>query len=163
MSAIPILKRILAHGGILATAIAIVGSVIGYFVAGGIGVISALVGTVMAVVFLGITAGSILLATRVSKGDLLNVSFFGIIMGAWVIKFVIFIVLLVMVKDQPWVQTQILFLTVVVAVVGTLVVDVVVIARSRLPYVSDIELPASHPVVPDSDHSHLHDIAERPE
>jgi hypothetical protein len=48
-------------------------------------------------------------------------------------------------------------------VIGTLAVDVVVIARSRLPYVSDIELPASHPVVPDSDHSHPHDIAEHRE
>lgn len=157
MSAIPILKRILVYGGILAAAIAIVGSVVGFFVAGGIGVISALVGTVMAVVFLGITAGSILLATRVAKGDLLNVAFFGIIMGAWLLKFVIFIVLLLVVKDQPWVQTQIVFICVVAAVVGTLVVDIVVVSRSRLPYVSDIDLPGSNPVVSDSPHSHPHD------
>jgi hypothetical protein len=141
MSAIPIFKRILAYGGILAIAIAIVGGVVGTIVAGGVGLTSALIGTAMAVLFLGITAASILLATRVSKGDLLSVSFFGIVMGAWMLKLVLFIVLVVLLKDQPWIQTQVLYFTVIVAVVGTLVVDVVVIARSRMPYVSDIGLP----------------------
>ena len=149
MSAVPILKRILAYGGILAIAIAVVGSVIGVIFAGGVGLVSALIGTIMAVVFLGITAASIVVATKVAKGDLLSVAFFGIVMGAWLLKFVVFIVLVVLLKDQPWIQTQVLFLTVVVAVIGTLVVDVVVIARSRLPYVSDISLPSEAPVAPD--------------
>jgi hypothetical protein len=149
MSAIPILKRILAYGGILAIAIAIVGSVIGFMVAGAVGLVSALIGTVMSVVFLGITAASIVLATKVAKGDLLSVAFFGIVMGAWLLKLVVFIVLIVLLKDQPWIQTQVLFLTAVVAVIGTLVVDVVVIARSRLPYVSDISLPAEASAAPD--------------
>ncbi len=149
MSAVPIFKRILAYGGILAIAIAVVGSVIGLVVAGGVGLVSALIGTIMAVVFLGITAASIVVATKVAKGDLLSVAFFGIVMGAWLLKLVVFIVLIVLLKDQPWIQTQVLFLTVVIAVVGTLVVDVVVIARSRLPYVSDISLPSGAPVTPD--------------
>ena len=149
MSAIPILKRILAYGGILAIAIAIVGSVIGFMVAGAVGLVSALIGTVMSVVFLSITAASIVLATKVAKGDLLSVAFFGIVMGAWLLKLVVFIVLIVLFKDQPWIQTQVLFLTAVVAVIGTLVVDVVVIARSRLPYVSDISLPAEASAAPD--------------
>jgi hypothetical protein len=149
MSAIPILKRILAYGGILALAIAVVGSIVGLIVAGGVGLVSALIGTVMAVVFLGITAASIVLATKVAKGDLLSVAFFGIVMGAWLVKLVVFIVLIVLLKDQPWIQTQVLFLTVVIAVIGTLVVDVVVIARSRMPYVSDISLPAEASAAPD--------------
>ena len=125
MSAIPILKRVLAYGGFLAIAIAVVGSVIGFMVAGAVGLVSALIGTVMAVLFLGITAASIVLATKVAKGDLLSVAFFGIVMGAWLLKLVVFIALIVLLKDQPWIQTQVLFLTVVVAVIGTLVVDVV--------------------------------------
>lgn len=149
MSAIPILKRILAYGGILALAIAGIGSIVGLIVAGGVGLVSALIGTVMAVVFLGITAASIVLATKVAKGDLLSVAFFGIVMGAWLVKLVVFIVLIVILKDQPWIQTQVLFLTVVIAVIGTLVVDVVVIARSRMPYVSDISLPAEASAAPD--------------
>ena len=143
MSAIPIMKRILAYGGLLAAAIAVVGSVVGYFVAGGRGVVSALIGTAIALVFLGITTASVVIATRVSKGDLLNVTFFGIIMGAWLLKFVLFLVVVFLLRGQPWIQPIVLFLSLIVAVLGTLVVDVVVIARSRQPYVSD--LPAAGP------------------
>jgi hypothetical protein len=163
MSAIPILKRILAYGGILAIAIAIVGSVVGFLVAGSVGLVSAIIGTVMAVVFLGITAASIVLATRVAKGDLLSVAFFGIVMGAWLLKLIIFIVLIVILKDQPWIQTQVLFLTVVIAVVGTLVVDVVVIARSRLPYVSDVELPGARSGAQTNGVSHPADAPDHPQ
>lgn len=136
MSAVPVLKRVLLFGGLLALAIAVVGSVVGFFVAGGTGIVSALIGTAIAVVFLGITALSIIVA---NKFDL--VAFFGIVMGAWLLKFIVFLVLVVLLKDQPWINTQVLFLSLVAAVVGTLVVDVVVITRSRMPYVSDIELP----------------------
>ncbi|CAN5200215.1 hypothetical protein BH09ACT3_BH09ACT3_09770 [soil metagenome] len=138
MSAIPIMKRILLFGGILALAIAVLGSIAGYLVAGGVGVVSALIGTAIAVVFLGITAVSILVATRVAQGELLSAAFFGIVMGAWLAKFVIFLVLIIVLRDQPWLDTLVLFLSLIAAVIGTLVVDVVVIARSRLPYVSDL-------------------------
>jgi len=138
VSVIPIMKRILLFGGILALAIAIVGSILGYLVAGGVGVVSALIGTAIAVVFLGITALSVVVATRVAKGELLSAAFFGIVMGAWLAKFVIFLILIFLLRDQPWVDTLVLFLSLIAAVIGTLVVDVVVIARSRLPYVSDL-------------------------
>jgi hypothetical protein len=143
VSAIPIMKRILAYGGVLAAVIAVVGSVVGYLVAGGRGVVSALIGTAIALVFLGITTASVMIATRVSKGDLLNVTFFGIVMGAWLLKFVLFLVVVFLLRGQPWIQPIVLFLSLIVAVLGTLVVDVVVIARSRQPYVSD--LPDSGP------------------
>jgi hypothetical protein len=163
MSAIPILKRILAYGGILAVAIAIVGSIVGFLVAGSVGLVSAIIGTVMAVVFLGITAASIVLATRVAKGDLLNVAFFGIVMGAWLLKLILFVVLIVILKDQPWIHTQVLFTTVVIAVIGTLVVDVVVIARSRLPYVSDVELPGASSGAQTNGLSHPADAPDHPQ
>ena len=136
MSAIPVLRRALLFGALFAIALAIVGSAVGFAVAGGIGVTSALIGAAMAGVFLGITALSVLLASRF---DIL--AFFGIVMGAWLLKFVVFIVLAVILRDQSWIQSTVLFLTLVVGVVGTLVVDVVVVARSRMPYVSDISLP----------------------
>ncbi|MEO7123134.1 MAG: hypothetical protein ABI400_08480 [Lacisediminihabitans sp.] len=136
MSAVPVLKKILRWGGLLALVLAVVGSVVGYLVAEWTGVAGALVGTAMAVVFLAITALSILIATRFGL-----VAFFGIVMGAWILKFIVFLVLVFLLKDQPWIQPTVMFLCLIVAVVGTLVVDVVVIARSRMPYVSDIDLP----------------------
>ena len=89
----------------------------------------------MAGVFLGITAGSILLASRYDV-----IAFFGIVMGAWLLKFVIFLVLALALRDQPWIDARVMFLTLVVGVVGTLVVDMVVVAKSRMPYV-DVPLP----------------------
>ncbi|MCU1546306.1 MAG: hypothetical protein JWP30_1406 [Homoserinimonas sp.] len=136
MSIVPVMKRVLLYGGVLALAIGVVGSVVGYLVADGSGVISALLGTAMAVVFLAITAISILIASKYNMA-----AFFGIVMGAWLLKFIVFLVLVLMLKDQPWVHPQVMFLSIVAGVIGTLVVDVVVIAKSRMPYVSDIELP----------------------
>ncbi|AWB88821.1 hypothetical protein [Homoserinimonas hongtaonis] len=135
-SSVPVLKRALVSGVVLAAAIAVVGSVIGYLVAGTPGVISAIAGAGIAMVFLGITSLSIIIATRYEM-----VVFFAIVMGAWLLKFVIFLVLIFVLRDQPWINTQVLFLSLVVAVLGTLVVDVVVIAKSRMPYVSDVSLP----------------------
>ena len=136
MTAAPVLKKALLYGVLLALAIAVVGSIAGYLAVGWVGVSSALIGTAMAVVFLAITALSILIAGKYSIGP-----FFGIVMGAWLLKFILFLVLIFVLKDQPWLSPQVMFLSIVAAVVGTLVVDVVVVARSRMSYISDIELP----------------------
>jgi hypothetical protein len=136
----PVLKNTIVYGGVLAAVIAVVGSVVGYLVDGGVGLVSALIGAAMAFVFLGVTAGSILIANRIAHSDFLNPLFFITVLGGWLLKFAIFLVLLILLKDQPWINSIVLLLTVIVGVVGSLVVDVVVIARTRQPYV-DVELP----------------------
>jgi len=140
----PVLKNTILFGGLLAVAIAVIGSVVGFLVDGGTGLVSALVGAAMAFLFLGVTAGSILLANRIAHSDFLNPLFFVTVLGGWLLKFAVFLVLLIVLKDQPWINSVVLLLTVIVGVVGSLVVDVVVIARSRQPYV-DVELPGSRP------------------
>lgn len=140
-TSIPVLRRILVYGGWVALAIAVVGSVIGYLVAGGTGLLSALIGTAMSVAFMGITAGSILLANRVAGNESAIGGFFGIIMGGWLLKFVVFLVLLVVLQDREWIQPMVLFLCIIAGVVGSLVVDAVVVMKSRMPYVSDVTLP----------------------
>lgn len=146
----PVLKNTILFGGLLAVAIAVVGSVIGYFVDGSVGLVSALVGAAMAFLFLGVTAGSILLGNRIANSDFLNPLFFVTVLGGWLLKFAVFLILLFVLKDQPWINNIVLLLTVIVGVVGSLVVDVVVIARSRQPYV-DVELPGSQATADDSD------------
>ncbi|TFD24626.1 MULTISPECIES: hypothetical protein [Cryobacterium] len=140
-TSIPVLRRILIYGGYVALAIAVVGSVIGYLIDGGTGVISALVGTLMSVVFMGVTAGSILLANRVAGNESAIGAFFGIIMGGWLLKFVVFLVLLVVLQDREWIQPMVLFFCIIAGVVGSLVVDAVVVLKSRMPYVGDVTLP----------------------
>jgi hypothetical protein len=140
-TSIPVLRRILIYGGYVALAIAVVGSVIGYVVAGGTGVLSALIGTVMSVAFMGITAGSILLANRVAGSESAIGGFFGIIMGGWLLKFVVFLVLLMVLQDRDWISPMVLFFCIVAGVLGSLVVDAVVVMKSRMPYASDVTLP----------------------
>ena len=101
----------------------------------------ALLGTLIAVVFMGITAASILLANRFAGSDLFVGAFFGIVLGGWLLKFILFIVLVVLLRDAEWLDPVVLFLAIVAGVIGSLVVDVLVVARSRLPYASDTQLP----------------------
>lgn len=137
----PVLKDVLKYGLILALAIAIVGALLGGIFAGWIGVTSALIGTVIAAVFLSITALSILIANRFIGSDLFVGLFFGIVLGGWIVKFVLFLVLAILLRDQPWINPTVLFLSLIAGVIGSLVVDMIVVFRSRVPYVSDVSLP----------------------
>ena len=133
-SSVPILRRTLAYGFAFAAAIAVVGGVIGLLVAGPIAAWSAVIGAVMAGGFLGITALSILVAVRYDI-----VAFFGIVLGAWLLKFVAFIVAALALRDQPWINPTALFLSLIAGVISSLVVDVVVVMKTRMPYVSDLQ------------------------
>ena len=137
----PVLRRALAWGGLLAAVILVVSAVLGLVFAGVPGLLGALIGTLMAVVFMGITAASILLANRFAGSDLFVGAFFGIVLGGWLLKFIVFIVLVVLLRDASWLDTTVLFLSLVAGVIASLVVDVLVVAKSRLPYVSDVEFP----------------------
>lgn len=137
----PVLKRVLKWGGVLAIGIAVVGSIVGFIFDGWIGVVSALIGTAMAVVFLGITAASILLANRFSGSDAFVGAFFGIVLGGWLLKFVLFIILALALRGQPWINPLVMFLSLIAGVIGSLVVDVLVVFKSRMPYASDVVLP----------------------
>jgi hypothetical protein len=141
----PVMRRILVWGGLLAVVIAVVGAVIGGIVAGWPGVLSAFVGTGMAVLFMGITAASILAANRFSGSDIFVPAFLGIVMGGWILKLIAFVVIVFVLRGQPWVAPVVLFLSLVAGVIGSLVVDVVVVAKSRMPYASDTQLPRSTP------------------
>ena len=110
----PVLRKALAWGGVLAAIVLVVSCVLGLVFAGTEGLVSAIVGTLMAVVFMGITAASILLANRFAGSDVFVGAFFGIVLGGWLLKFIVFIVL---------------------------VVDVIVVSTSRMPYTSDVKLP----------------------
>lgn len=135
MTTTAIMQRILLWGGLLALGVAVVGGLIGWMLAAGAGVASALVGTALAIVFCMLTAGSILLALKASRGTMLSGAFFGIVLGGWLVKFALFIVLVFVLGGQDWLHRGVAFGTLVAAVLGSLVIDCVVIATSRQPVV----------------------------
>ncbi len=62
-------------------------------------------------------------------------------LGAWLLKFVVFLAVAMVLKEQQWINLVVLFVTVIVGVVGTLVMDMIVITKARVGYVSDAQLP----------------------
>lgn len=128
-----VMKSALKWDGIIVAAIAVVAVVIGLIVAGGVGVTSALIGAAMGLLFLGITAASILYANRFAGGELFAGIFFAIVLGGWILKFIVFIVIATLLRHQPWVNTPVLFLSVIASILGSLVVDTVVAVRARIP------------------------------
>lgn len=136
-TAAPALRLSIVYGASLSVAIAVVASVVGALAAGLPGLLSGLIGAGMGFVFLAVTAGSILLADRATKGDLLSPAYFGIVLGAWLLKFALFLVLVFTLRDAAFVEPTVLFIALVVAVLGGLVVDLVAVSRARVPYVSD--------------------------
>jgi hypothetical protein len=141
MKSSAILGRALAYGAILTVAIAVVGSIIGFLVAGSSGLVSALIGAGLTALFMGFTAGSIVIAARATNGDPSSTLFFGIVLGAWLLKFIVFIAILVILRGQPFLEPLVFFFAILAAVIGSLVVDVLAFVRARESYVPGVTLP----------------------
>jgi hypothetical protein len=141
VSVTPLLTRSLRYGAVVALAVALLGGGIGWLVAAGPGLAGGLLGAALAAVFLGLTAASILVAGRVTKGDLTSPGFFGILMGVWMLKLVLFFVLSLWLRTQDWIDPGAFGLTAIGAVLGLLVADVVAFQRSRVPL--DVALPGA--------------------
>lgn len=141
VSSTPILRSVLIWSALITVVLVVIGALIGYAVAGTDGMWSAVAGILMSAVFLSITGLSILIANR-WFGDALYVPiFFGIVLGGWILKFVVFLIALFVLRDQPWIEPTVFLLALIASVLAGLVVDIVVMTRMRIPHVSDITLP----------------------
>jgi hypothetical protein len=141
MNQTPILGKALKYGAILTVGIAVIGSVIGYLVAGTNGLVSALIGAAVTAIFMGLTAVSILIAQRATRDNESVALFFGIILGTWLLKFVVFIAIVSLLRGAPFIDPIVFFFAILAAVIGSLIVDVLAFVRARVPYVGDIPLP----------------------
>jgi hypothetical protein len=136
-----VLRTVLVWGGIVTGVLLVLGAVIGFAVAGAPGLGSALAGVAVSALFLAVTAISILVANR-WYGDALYVPiFFGIVLGGWLLKLILFIVAIAVLRGQDWVDLVVFYIALVVSVLASLAVDVVVLMRMRIPSASDVTLP----------------------
>ncbi|WP_395639468.1 hypothetical protein [Pseudolysinimonas sp.] len=141
MSVTPLLLRSLRYGAIVAVASAVLGGGVGWLVAVGPGLAGGLIGAALSAVFLGLTAVSILVGGRAAKGDLTSPAFFGILLGVWTLKLLLFFVFSLWLRTQDWIDPGAFGFTAIGAVVGLLIADVVAFQRSRVPL--DVALPGS--------------------
>lgn len=135
-----ILRTATLWGGIATLAIALVGAGIGYAIGGAESSLSAVVGAAIGALLMLLTAGSILVANRWFGQDLYVPIFFGIVMGVWIIKLIVFIVAMLLLQGQPWIEPVAFFLAIVASVLASLAIDAFVMLKMRLPYV-EVSLP----------------------
>lgn len=135
-SSVPIMRTVLRWSIILTIAVAVIGGVVGWFVAGWPGVWSAVIAAAVVLLFTAVTAVSIIFAAKMP-----STYFMAVILGAWLLKLIAFIGVLAIVRAFDFTNDWMLWGTMLVALVGALAIDVIVVLRSRQPYVSDVELP----------------------
>jgi hypothetical protein len=145
MTVSQIAKRALLVGLVVTSVIAIVAATAGALISELAGMLGALVGAALGYALLGLTPLSIMWGFRLGKGDVLSPGFFASVLGTWLLKFVAFLAAVFWLGDQGWLDRTVLFFTIVAAVLATLVTDLVVVVKSRMPYVSDVTLPGDKP------------------
>jgi len=125
-----VFKKALAQGALLIGLIATIGSTAGYFVDSETGVVSALIGSVLALVFTSLTLISMLIGRKLSMAG-----FFGVVMGGWLLKLVGFAVLVGSLRGADFINGPVLFFTLVAAILGSLAIDSVAVLSARIPVV----------------------------
>ncbi len=127
-----VVVRALVFGAIVVVAVAALGSLIAALTVGPPGVVSVLFAAGLTALFLGVTSASIILADRVTRDRPSVGVYFGIILGMWALKFVVFLVILITMRGAEWLDPFVFFIAVIVAVIGSLVADVVALAGARV-------------------------------
>ena len=125
-----VMQRVLRLGALLVAGISLIGSLVGYLLAGTSGILAALAGGLAAFIFTGLTALSLLLGAKLNLGG-----FLGVVLGGWLLKMVLFLVLFRVLNGADWLSSQarpIVFFTVVAAVIGGLVLDTLIVTKARL-------------------------------
>ncbi|MGM7666188.1 hypothetical protein [Microbacterium sp. A93] len=145
----PMLRKVLIWTGIAAIVLIILGGGIGFLTVGTDGLWSGLTGVGLAIFFLALTPLSVLIANRWYGKEMFATVFFGIVMGGWLLKLVLFIVAIVILRDQTWVVPLIIFLSLMAGVLVSLAIDVFAFTTMRMSYASDVSLPETNPEEPE--------------
>lgn len=132
------IKSSLVLGAAITAGIGIVGGAVGYSIDGWTGVYSALIGAGIAFAFMGVTAASILLGQKLSGGSIASGLFFATVLGAWLLKFILFLAAIFVIRNVTELNSVIALVCVIAAVIGALISDVVAVSRARVPVVDMI-------------------------
>lgn len=141
LSSTPILRAALTWGLAVGAVVAIGAALVGLLVAGADGLWSGVIGALVGVVFPAFTALSILIANRWYGSPQWLQLFFAVVLGTWLLKFVLVIIALLLLFQLDWIVRGVFAGALIVAAIASLVVDLIVLNRMRLPGASDTVLP----------------------
>jgi hypothetical protein len=118
---------VLKQGLLLVAAIAVIGGGVGLLVAGVTGFLSGLIGAALALLFSTMTALSVKFGGKLSLGG-----FFGVVLGGWIFKMVVFIAIVAALRGANFIDGPVFFFTLVASILGTLVIDSLIVMKSRI-------------------------------
>ena len=127
-SSTQVFAKALKFSALLVVSVAVICSIIGYLVVGIDGLWTALIGSVIALVFTSLTVLSVLFGARLPLGG-----FYGLVLGGWLIKIVLFALLMAALQRMDFIHGPTLFFAIVLSVLGSLSIDSWVVLRSRIP------------------------------
>jgi hypothetical protein len=127
-SSTQVFAKALKLSALLVVSVAVICSIIGYLVVGLDGLWTALIGSAIALVFTSLTVLSVLFGARLPLGG-----FYGLVLGGWLLKIVLFAVLMAALQRMDFIHGPTLFFAIVLSVLGSLSIDSWVVLRSRIP------------------------------
>lgn len=125
-----VMQRVLKLGSLLVLGVTVIGSIVGLIVAGTSGLLAALAGGAAAFAFTALTVLSLLFGSKLNLGG-----FLGVVLGGWLIKVLLFLVLFSSLNRADWLTLSarpVVFFVVVAAVIGGLVLDTLVVTKARI-------------------------------
>ena len=123
-------RTVLIQGAILTCAIAILGGLLALWAVGMPGLISALIGSAIALSFTSLTAIAVWVGGKLPLGG-----FYGLVLGGWLAKVIVFVLILSVLNRVDGLHRPTIFFTIVASVLGGLAIDAVAVLRSRVPVV----------------------------
>ncbi len=134
MNAVPAvavpMRRVLYVGSLAFLAAIPVAGGLGWLIAGRAGLWGGLLGIALPVVFFAITV-VVALATARTPPSTLGIA----VLGSWVVKIVVMLAVLVALRGQRFYDRGVLFGVALAGTVGFLLLEVIIVNRSRVPYV----------------------------
>ena len=122
-----VFSAVFKQGLLLVIAIAVIGGGVGLLVAGVSGLLSGLIGAALALLFSTMTALSVKFGGKLSLGG-----FFGVVLGGWIFKMVLFIAIVAALRGANFIDGPVFFFTLVASILGTLVIDSLIVLKSRI-------------------------------
>lgn len=124
------MRRVLFVTGLGLAVLLPVGTLAGWLIGGSDVGLGILLGLAIPAVFFGVTVVVGVLAARLD-----NAPFVGVVMASWLVKIVVLISVMVAIRDATFFAKGAFLAAFIVGVAGWLTAEVLVVLRTRVPYV----------------------------